>query len=89
MKNDLQNIFKNTCMFSWRFIQPTIGLKNAYKIYKIFAPFYPIWKTLFLKHVCTLEDLGQAMMNTNLHGYDKKVLDNIDIAKQGNKRTAL
>jgi nucleoside-diphosphate-sugar epimerase len=80
-ENDLLKLFKNAYMFRPGYIQPTKGLKNAYKIYKIVAPFYPIWKTLFPKHVCTLEDLGLSMINTTLHGYDKKVLDNIDIAK--------
>jgi len=84
-ENDLLKLFKKAYMFRPGYIQPTKGLKNAYKIYKIFAPFYPIWKTLFPKHVCTLEDLGLSMINTTLHGYDKKVLDNIDIAKKGKK----
>ncbi len=43
-------------------------------------------KILFPKHVSPLEDLGLSMINTTLHGYDKKVLDNIDIAKQGKSR---
>ncbi len=84
-ENDLYKLFKNTYMFHPGYIQPTKGLKNAYKIYTIMAPLYPIWKTLFPKHVCTLEDLGLSMINTTLNDYDKKVLDNIDIAKLGKK----
>jgi nucleoside-diphosphate-sugar epimerase len=80
---DLLKLFKNAYMFRPGYIQPTKGLKNAYKIYKIFGPFYPVWKTLFPNHVCTLEDLGLSMINTTLNDYEKKVLDNIDIAKQG------
>ena len=80
-ENDLLKLFKNAYMFRPGYIQPTKGLKNAYKIYKIFAPLYPAWKTLFPKHVCTLEDLGLSMINTTLNGYDRKVLDNIDIAR--------
>jgi uncharacterized protein YbjT (DUF2867 family) len=82
-ENGLLKLFKNAYMFRPGYIQPTKGLKNAHKIYKIFVPFYPIWKTLFPKHVCTLKDLGLSMINTTLNGYDKQVLDNIDIAKQG------
>lgn len=85
-ENDLLKLFKNAYMFRPGYIQPTNGLKNAYKAYKIFAPFYPVWKTLFPKYVCTLEDLGLSMINTTLQGYDKKVLDNIDIAKNGKFR---
>ena len=87
-ENDLLKLFKNAYMFRPGYIQPTKGLKNAYKIYKVFAPFYLVWKTLFPKHVCTLEDLGLSMINTMLHGYDKKRLDNIDIAKQGKDKVS-
>ena len=82
-ENDLLKLFENAYMFRPGYIQPTKGLKNTYKVYKIFAPFYPIWKTLFPKYVCTLVDLGLSMINTTLHGYEKNVIDNIDIAKQG------
>ena len=80
-ENDLLKLLESAYMFRPGYIQPTKGLKNAYKIYKILAPFYPIWKTLFPKYVCTLQDLGLAMINCTLYGYDKPLLENIDIAK--------
>ena len=80
-ENDLLNLFKNAYMFRPGYIQPTKGLKNAYKIYKVLAPLYPIWKTIFPKYVCTLEDLGQSMINCTLFGYDKRILSNLDITK--------
>lgn len=79
-ENDLLKLgFKSAYMFRPGYIQPTKGLKNAYKIYKVFAPFYPIWKTLFPKFVCTLEDLGLAMINAVTKGYSKSVLECLDI----------
>jgi len=78
-ENDLLRLFKNAYMFRPGYIQPTKGLKNAYKIYSLFAPFYPIWKTLFPKHVCTLEDLGLSMINTTLHKPEQRNLENKDI----------
>jgi uncharacterized protein YbjT (DUF2867 family) len=83
-ENDLLKLFNNAYMLRPGYIQPTKGLKNAYKMYIFLAPFYPVLKKLFSKHVCTLEDLGLSMINTTLNGYNKKVLDNIDIARQGN-----
>ena len=80
-ENDLLELFKNVFIFRPGYIQPTKGLKNAYKIYKILAPLYPLWKTFFPKYVCTLKDLGQSMINCTLNGYDKRILSNIDIAK--------
>jgi len=82
-ENDLLKLFKNAYMFRPGLIQPTKGLNNSYKIYKVLTPFIPILKSLFPKHICTLQDLGLAMINTTLHGYDKKVLENTDIAKLG------
>ena len=68
-------------MFRPGYIQPTKGLKNAYKIYRFTEPFYPILKTLFPKYICTLEDLGKAMLQCTLSGYEKRILENKDITK--------
>lgn len=78
-ENDLLKLFKNAYMFRPGYIQPTKGLINAYKVYSIFAPLYPIWKTLFPKYVCTLEDLGLAMINATLHKPEQSVLECKDI----------
>ena len=81
-ENDLLKLpFKAAYMFRPGYIQPTKGLKNAYKIYKVFVPFYPILKTLFPKYVVTLEELGKAMINVTLYGSDKKVLECEDISE--------
>jgi uncharacterized protein YbjT (DUF2867 family) len=79
-ENDLLKLpFKATYMFRPGYIQPTKGLKNAYKAYKIFTPFYPIWKLLFPNYVVTLEELGLSMINSTLYGSDKKILECRDI----------
>jgi len=81
-ENDLLKLgFKDAYMFRPGYIQPTKGLKNAYKIYKVFVPFYPILKTLFPKYVVSLEELGKAMINVTLFGSDKKILECIDIVQ--------
>jgi len=78
-ENDLLKLFKNAHMFRPGYIQPIKGLKNTYKIYKIFAPFYPIWNTLFPRYVCTLEDLGLSMIHVSRKTSDIKILENVDI----------
>ena len=81
-ENDLLKLpFKAAYMFRPGYIQPTKGLKNAYKTYSFFAPFYPIWKLLFPKYVVTLEQLGLSMINSTLYGSDKKILECKDIVK--------
>jgi nucleoside-diphosphate-sugar epimerase len=81
-ENDLLKLpFKAAYMFRPGFIKPTQGLKNAYKSYKFFTPFYPIFRKLFPKYVVTLEEIGLAMINVTLVGSDKKVLECKDIVK--------
>lgn len=84
-ENDLMKMnFKNSFMFRPGYIQPIKGLKRAYKIYKVLAPFYPIWKTLFPKYVVSLEDVGQAMINAAKFGFEKNILECEDIRKASN-----
>lgn len=81
-ENDLMKLpFKAAYMFRSGYIQPTKGLKNTYKIYKALAPSYPVLKFLFPKYVITLEEVGRAMINTVLKGYNKNILECEDIRK--------
>ena len=80
-ENDLLKLpFKAAYMFRPGYIQPTKGLKNAYKIYSVMAPLYPLWKLLCPKFVVTLEEIGLAMINATLRGYERPVLECRDIA---------
>lgn len=88
-ENDLLNLpFKAAYMFRPGYIQPTKGLKNVYKIYKFFTPFYPIFRRLFPKYVVTLEELGLAMIKVTLFGSEKKILECRDIVKLSNVITS-
>jgi hypothetical protein len=79
-ENDLMKLpFKASYMFRPGYIQPTAGLKNAYKIYKFVGPFYPIWNTFFPKYVCTLKQLGLSMINSSLNGSGPRILECEDI----------
>lgn len=81
-ENDLIKLpFKSTYMFRPGYIQPIKGLKNTKKFYKLLAPFYPFWKILFPTHLVKLEELGKAMINSTISGYDKKILECSDIVK--------
>ena len=82
-ENDLLELqFKAVYMFRPGYIQPTKGLRNTYKIYKVAAPFYPLWKLLFPKYVCTLKELGLSMINVTLYGSSKQILECRDIVRQ-------
>lgn len=81
-ENDLLKLpFKAAYMFRPGYIQPTKGLLNTYKIYKVLAPFYPVFEKLFPKYVITLEEVGKAMINSVLNGYNKNILECADLRK--------
>ena len=85
-ENDLMKLpFKASYMFRPGYIQPTPGLKNAYKIYKIIGPLYPVWNTLFPKYVCTLKQLGLAMINCTINESGAQILECIDIRLMADK----
>ena len=71
--------FKDAYMFRPGLILPTKGLKNTLRPYKIFAPLLPIMKLLFPKQVCSLKEIGLAMINAASIRYEKKVLEVKDI----------
>ncbi|MDP4117535.1 MAG: NAD-dependent epimerase/dehydratase family protein [Bacteroidota bacterium] len=83
-ENDLMKLpFKAAYMFRPGFIQPTKGLKNAYKIYKVLTPFFPLFEALFPSQVCKLSEIGNSMINVTLNGSEIKILDCKDIRRLG------
>ncbi len=79
-ENDLLKMdFKASYMFRPGYVQPTKGLKNTHKMYKVLAPFYSVWKSLFPKFVCTMEEVGKAMIFVTMNRSEKRVLENEDI----------
>jgi len=85
-ENDLLRMsFRQAYMFRPAFIHPTKGLKNTYAVYRVLAPFFPLWKLFFPHYLLTLKEIGLAMINSVNKGYDKQVLEVRDIAKLANK----
>ncbi len=81
-ENDLSKLpFAGAYAFRPGFIKPIHGQKNAFTISQILGIFYPILKTLFPKYVCTLHDLGLAMIRVTMTGDSRKILENADIAR--------
>ena len=85
-ENDLLKLpFKSVYMFRPGYIQPTKGLKNTFMVYKLGSPFYPLWKTLFPKFVCTLEQLGKSMINVSLYNPNIKILNCMEIVRESSR----
>ena len=81
-ENDLAKLsFKKVYLFRPGFIKPTQGLTHALAFSKVLAPAYPVLKAIFSKYVCTLEEVGLAMIGAAGKGYSKKVLECEDIVQ--------
>ena len=81
-ENDIIKLgFRGAYMFRPGYIQPTKGLKNTYKVYKLLSPLYPVLRTFSPKYVCTLKEIGIAMIKCVIKGYDKQLLEVKDIIK--------
>ena len=75
--------FKSTFMFRPGFILPLDGIKSKTPLYNttysIVKPFYPLIKWINPKGITNTQDLGKAMINSTLVGYDKDIIYNKDI----------
>jgi uncharacterized protein YbjT (DUF2867 family) len=73
--------FKAVYLFRPGLMKPTKGQKNVKPLFKVLGLFYPLWKVLSPKNVCTLEEVGLAMIQAAQTGYTKQILENKDIAQ--------
>ena len=77
--------FRQAFAFRPAIIKPTKGLKNTLSFYKYLFPLLPLVKIFFPKHICSLKEIGLAMINSVNKGYDKNILEVDDIIKLANK----
>ncbi len=81
-ENDLMKMpFKNTFAFRPGGITPTDGLKNTYTILKVIKPILPLLKLLLPNMICSLREVGLAMINASIYGYNKNIIEVEDIVK--------
>ncbi len=85
-ENDILKLpFRAAYMFRPGFMKPTVGQKNVLKAYNYFGWLYPILQFLFPNSACTLKEVGLAMINAVLKGYDKVIIEVKDIVILANK----
>lgn len=81
-ENDILKLpFKDAYAFRPGGITPTKGLKNTYRMLKVMSPILPLFRFLMPKLICSLEEIGLAMINVVLNPYEKKVVEVTDIVK--------
>lgn len=87
-ENDLAKLpFKRVYNFRPGYMHPTPGLKNTNKYYKYITWLYPILKAISPNLVSRLSEMGLAMINAALYGYDKQILEVKDINALARKQT--
>lgn len=81
-ENDLTKLpFKQVFNFRPGYMHPTKGLKNTLSGYKYLGWLYPVWRVVLPNSVSTLAEVGQAMINVTMRGYEKPVIEVPDIIK--------
>jgi hypothetical protein len=78
-ENALIRLFKRAYMFRPGFMKPTMGQHNVNPYYKYAGWLYPIGRALFPGGVCTIREVGLAMINAANRGAPKPVLEVKDI----------
>jgi hypothetical protein len=79
-ENDLMKLpFKQAFAFRPGYLHASPGQKNVWKFYKYVSWLYPVLRKFFPGAACSLEELGQAMINVTLHGFEKRILEVRDI----------
>ena len=79
-ENDLMKLpFKKVFAFRPGFMLPAKDAKNIHGYYAVFRILYPALRALFPNFVSTLKEVGIAMINSVIFGYEKSVLEVMDI----------
>jgi uncharacterized protein YbjT (DUF2867 family) len=75
----MQLPIKRAYMFRPAMIIPTKGLKNTYTSYKVLAFLIPAFRMFFPNYICSLKEIGLAMINASIKGYNKTIIEVNDI----------
>lgn len=79
-ENDLMKLsFKAVYNFRPALMKPTAGQKYLSGYNKMYPALYPILSLFIPNKACTIQEIGQAMINSVLKGYSKHVLEVKDI----------
>ena len=73
--------FKAVYLFRPGFIKPIKGLRHAHTISEVVGMMYPLFKVISPKYVCTLEDVGLAMIQAAKSRPSRQIIENKDIAR--------
>ncbi len=79
-ENDLMKLpFKKVYNFRPGILQPTKGLQNTLTFYHWFGWLMPVIRLMAPGSICSLKELGLAMITVTTKGYEKQLLEVKDI----------
>lgn len=78
-ENALMRLFRRSYMFRPAFMKAKPGQKNLKRSYRLLAWIYPIGRAVYPAGFCTLQEVGQAMINAAMKGSGKQILEVKDI----------
>ena len=79
-ENDLMKLpFKGVYNFRPALMKPTVGQKYLSGYNKMYPYVYPLLRLVMPGKACTIQEIGQAMINSVLKGYFKHILEAKDI----------
>lgn len=79
-ENDLMKMsFKGVYNFRPALMKPTKGQKYLHGYNKVYPVLYPVLRLFIPGKACSMQEIGQAMINSVLKGYPKQVLEVKDI----------
>lgn len=79
-ENELLRLrFKSVFLFRPGLIAPGKGMKNTLGLYKYLGWLIPAIRLIAPEAVCDLRDIGRAMINATINGYERPVLESRDI----------
>ncbi|HLN54166.1 MAG TPA: hypothetical protein VK212_10695 [Lentimicrobium sp.] len=85
-ENDLRKLpFKSSYGFRPGFLIPSKGAKNVLSYYKYFTWLVPVLKLFAPQWICSLSELGRAMIQVTKAGYPKNTLEVKDIKEAAKK----
>ena len=74
--------FKAVYNFRPALMKPTTGQKYLSGYNKMYPVLYPVLRLFMPSKACTMQEIGQAMINSVLKGYPKQILEVRDIKLQ-------
>jgi uncharacterized protein YbjT (DUF2867 family) len=84
LENRLKELpFRSVYLFRPGFIKPIKDLRHAHAISKAIGMMYPLLKVISPKYVCTLEEVGLAMIQVARAGPSRQIIENKDIVRLG------